>query len=259
MSAHGAEEGLASKEGCAMSTTVNRLPELTLTRRGAAKRSRRSLAVKRALLACGIGSSAAYVAANVVGALRGGGYSSVNQSVSELTAIDAPSRPVALPLFVASDVLSLGFGTGVVAAAGRNRPLRVAGWLLVGVGVANMISPFTPMHTREVLASGGDTWTDPAHLTVVAGTTLQIMGAMGFAAAAFGKGFRNYSVASLVTMLVAGGLTGTQKNAVAANLPTPWNGVYERTSIGVYLLWMSVLAAVLLRASGRAQPRGKAA
>lgn len=62
-----------------MSTTVNRLPELTLTRRGAAKRSRRSLAVKRALLACGIGSSATYVAANVAGALRGGGYSSVNQ------------------------------------------------------------------------------------------------------------------------------------------------------------------------------------
>jgi hypothetical protein len=62
-----------------------------------------------------------------------------------------------------------------------------------------------------------------------------------------------------VTMLVAGGLTGTQKNAVAANLPTPWGGVYERTSIGVYLLWMAVLAVVLLGASGRAQPRGQAA
>jgi Protein of unknown function (DUF998) len=233
-----------------MSTTVDRALELT---------RRRSLAVTRALLACGIGSSATYVAANVAGALRGGGYSSVNQSVSELTAIDAPSRPVALPLFVASDVLALGFGSGVVTSAGRNRPLRVAGWLLVGVGAVDVVSPFTPMHTREVLAAGGDTWTDKAHLTVVAATTLQIMGAMGFAAAAFGKGFRNYSVASLVTMLVAGGLTGTQKNAVAANLPTPWNGVYERTSIGVYLLWMSVLAAVLLRASGPAQPRGQAA
>ena len=45
-----------------MSTTVDRALELT---------RRRSLAVKRALLACGIGSSATYVAANVVGALRG--------------------------------------------------------------------------------------------------------------------------------------------------------------------------------------------
>jgi len=96
-----------------MSTTVHRALELT---RG------RSLAVKRALLACGIGSPVIYVAANVVGALRGGGYSSVNQTVSELTAIDAPSRPVALPLFVANDVLSLGFGAGVVASADHNRP-----------------------------------------------------------------------------------------------------------------------------------------
>jgi hypothetical protein len=210
-----------------MSTTVDRALELT---------RRRSLAVRRALLACGIGSSVAYVAANLAGALRGGGYSSVHQTVSELTAIDAPSRPVALPLFVTSDVLSLAFGAGVVASAGGNRPLRVAGGLLVGVGVANMISPFTPMHTREVLAAGGGTWTDKAHLAVLSATTLQIMGAMGFGAAAFGKRFRRFSVASLVTMLVAGGLTARQGGDLGANKPTPWGGVYERTSIGIYLL-----------------------
>jgi hypothetical protein len=39
-----------------MSTTLDRA--LTLTRRGLAPPSRRSLAVRRALLACGIGSSA---------------------------------------------------------------------------------------------------------------------------------------------------------------------------------------------------------
>ena len=57
--------------------------------------------------------------------------------------------------------------------------LRVAGGLPVGVGAANMVSPFTPMHTREVLAAGGGTGTDKAHLAVVAGTTLQIMGPWG--------------------------------------------------------------------------------
>jgi Protein of unknown function (DUF998) len=233
-----------------MATTLDRA--LEVTRRGVGQPSRRRMA-QNALLVCGIGSSATYVAANLVGALRGDGYSSVNQTVSELTAIDAPSRPVALPIFVASDVLSLAFGTGVVASAGRNRPLRVAGGLLVGVGVANMISPFTPMHTREVLAAGGGTGTDKAHLAVLAATTLQIMGAMGFGAAAFGKRFRRFSVASLVTMLVAGGLTARQGGDLGANKPTPWSGVYERTSIGVYLLWMTVLAAVLLRAQSCGQ------
>ncbi len=98
-----------------MSATVDRA--LELTRRGVAQPSRR-MTVRNALLACGIGASATYVAANVVGALQGGGYSSVNQSVSELTAIHASSRPIALRLFVASDVLALAFVTGVVAAAG---------------------------------------------------------------------------------------------------------------------------------------------
>ena len=233
-----------------MATTLDRA--LEVTRRGVGQPSRRRMA-QNALLVCGIGSSATYVAANLVGALRGDGYSSVNQTVSELTAIDAPSRPFALPIFVVSDVLSLAFGTGVVASAGHNRPLRVAGGLLVGVGVANMISPFTPMHTRAVLAAGGGTGTDKAHLTVLSATTLQIMGAMGFGAAAFGKRFRRFSVASLVTMLVAGGLTAGQGGDIGANKPTPWSGVYERTSIGVYLLWMAVLAAVLLRAQSRGQ------
>jgi hypothetical protein len=124
-----------------MSTTIDRTSELT----GRDVPTEGSPAtLQKVLLACGIGSSAAYVAANLAGALRGGGYSSVNQSVSELTAIHAPSRPVALPLFVASDVLALAFGTGVVAAADHNRPLRVAGWLLVGVGVADVVSPSTP-------------------------------------------------------------------------------------------------------------------
>ena len=75
---------------------------------------------------------------------------------------------------------------------------------------------------------------------------------MGFGAAAFGKGFRRYSVASLLASLVAGGLSATQGRDLGANRPTPWGGVYERTMISVYLLWMSVLA-VVLRASGHAQ------
>ena len=52
---------------------------------------------RKVLLASGILSSLLYVAANVVGALRWRNYSSKSQTVSELSAIEAPSRP-----FVAS-------------------------------------------------------------------------------------------------------------------------------------------------------------
>ena len=232
-----------------MSSTIDRAPGL-LRRGGPVKSSPKML--RTILLACGIGSAAAYVAANLAGALRGGGYSTVNQSVSELTAIGAPSRSVALPIFVVSDVQALAFAGGVLASAGGNRWLRRSGWALVAVGVLDMVSPFTPMHTRETLAAGGGTWTDAAHLSVASLTTLFILAAMGFAAAGMGRRFRVYSIASLVAMTVGGLLTATQKNDVGANLPTPLNGVYERIGLGGYLLWMTVLAVVLLLAARRA-------
>jgi hypothetical protein len=238
-----------------MSTTIDHTSALT-GRNVPTKGSRATL--QKVLLACGIGSSAAYVAANVAGALRGGGYSSVNQSVSELTAIHAPPDPLPFPLRRkrhARARLRDRRGGG-----GRPQPTPARCRLAAGRGGRGRRGlAVHPMHTRAVLAADETTWTDTAHLTVVGATTLQIMGAMGFAAAAFGKRFRRYSVGSLVTMLVAGGLTATQQNAVAANLPTPWNGVYERISIGGYLLWRAVLAGALLRASGRAQTRGQAA
>jgi hypothetical protein len=36
----------------------------------------------------------------------------------------------------------------------------------------------------------------------------------------------------------------------AANLPTPWAGLWERINIGVVLHWIVVLAIVLLRKQG---------
>jgi len=48
-------------------------------------------------------------------------------------------------------------------------------------------------------------------------------------------------------------LTATQASRLEADLPTPWAGVSERVSIGGYLLWQAVLAAVLLHAEAETQ------
>jgi hypothetical protein len=41
-------------------------------------------------------------------------------------------------------------------------------------------------------------------------------------------------------------LEGTR---IAANLPTPWIGVWERINIATFMLWVVVFAIVLMRAS----------
>ena len=48
--------------------------------------------------------------------------------------------------------------------------------------------------------------------------------AIGFRAAAFGKRFRLYSIATFLMLLLGGVLTGLDQPRLAANLPTPWMG-----------------------------------
>ena len=79
--------------------------------------------------------------------------------------------------------------------------------------------------------------------------------AIGFGAAAFGKRFRLYSLATIVVLLVFGGLTFLEAPRLQANLPTPWIGLWERINISVFLLWVVMLGAVLWRTG---TPQGEA-
>jgi hypothetical protein len=71
--------------------------------------------------------------------------------------------------------------------------------------------------------------------------------AIGFGAAAFGRRFRRYSIASIVVLLAFGALTFLEAPRLQTNLPTPWIGLWERINISVFLLWVVVLATVLWR------------
>ncbi len=208
---------------------------------------------QKIFLVCGILSSLLYVAMNVFVAMQWQDYSSASQTVSELSAIGAPTRPLWLLLATAYTLLVLGFGLGVWVSASGNRPLRVVGALILAFGVIGLAWPFAPMHLR-----GAEfTLTDAMHIVLSIVTVLLMLLAIGFGAAAFGRLFRFYSIATILVLLVFGTLVGLDGPRVAANLPTPWVGVTERISIGVFLLWVVVLAVVLLRAE-RATPQESA-
>ena len=84
------------------------------------------LMLRKALLVSGVLSSLLYVAMTAFVPMQWERYSSVSQTVSELSAIGAPTRPVWVPLGTAYTLLVAAFGWGVLASARRNRPLRVA-------------------------------------------------------------------------------------------------------------------------------------
>jgi uncharacterized membrane protein len=216
--------------------------------------------VRKLLLGCGIASSLAYVAATVVGALVWPGYNSMSQSVSELSAIGAPSQPFVSPLLAAYTLLVIPFGVGVWLSADGRRSRRVVGALLVGFGVFDEASGLIPhaMHQREALAAGEATTSDTMHLIFASIDVLFIFLIVGFGAFALGRRFRIYSIATFVILLVFGFVAAQDAGRVAANLPTPYNGLEERINIFGYLLWAAVLAIGLLRAERQLPEGGQA-
>ncbi|HVX51941.1 MAG TPA: DUF998 domain-containing protein [Chitinophagaceae bacterium] len=205
--------------------------------------------LRKTLLTCGIISSLSYVAMCVIAASRLQGYSSFYQTVSELSAIGASTRPSWVNMAVLYNILFAAFAVGVTLSAGGNRNLRVTGILLIAYGITGFAWP--PMHQRQVLAAGGKTLTDTMHLIFTIITVTLMVTAIGFGAAALGKRFRLYSIITITVLLFFGSLTGSQAANVEANLPTPWIGVWERVNIGAFLLWVIILSALLLKQPGK--------
>jgi Protein of unknown function (DUF998) len=211
---------------------------------------------RKSLLVCGILSSLLYVAMTIVVAMQWEAYSSASQTISELSAIGAPTRSLWAVLGAIYTVLVTAFGWGVWKSARRSRALRVAGGLIVAYGALGVLWPFAPMHLRETLAAGGGTLSDAMHLVLASATVLLMLLAIGAAAAAFGIWFRVYSLATLAILAAFGALTFLDAPRLAANLPTPWLGVWERINLGAFLLWVVVLATTLLRVNDVAAATG---
>ena len=202
--------------------------------------------LQQALLLCGILSTLTYIAADLLGGLRYPGYSFASQTISELVAIGAPSKPLVDPLFMLYSALAGAFGLGVLWSAGRNRRLRITGALFTGSTVFGGIGfALAPIHERGV-----DTLTDALpHIIVAALVVLLLFSTIIAGAFALGTRFRVYSFATLLAMLVFSALTFPQSGRIAAGLPTPGLGVYERILVYAPMVWLAVLAIAFLRRS----------
>jgi hypothetical protein len=204
-------------------------------------------ALVRVALFCGILSSLLFISINIIVPLDYPGYNMLSQVPSELSAIGAPTKMLWSVLATPYTFLMIAFAWGVWKSAGENRYLRIAGASMLAYGALGFLWPFAPMHQREVLAAGGGTFEDTMHLALGGATQVFYLTALGFAAAALGKKFRIYSVITFVVLLFFGILTFLDAPKLALNEPTPMIGVWERTNIGIFLLWVIVLAIIQLK------------
>ncbi len=204
--------------------------------------SRASRAMHNVLLGCGILAAAAYVVTDVAAGWMYPGYSFVDQYVSELFAIGAPTSRAVVPLFTLSSLLLAAFALGVWQSAARSRSLRFLALALLASALTGFVLwNFFPMHMR----GAGRTLTDTMHLVLA--TNPFVLLSLALAIAAFRNRFRAYTAATIVALLVPAIFAFHYAPQIDADQPVPGLGLAERIGQYGYQLWQVALAVVLIR------------
>ena len=205
----------------------------------------KSAKFKSFLLGCGILASFLYVLTDIIASVTWSGYQYSSQTVSELFAIDAPTRTLVVICFTFYALLIYAFGVGIWRSAQGKRSLKFAAILIIGKEILGLPATwFFPIHLRGVAGN----YSDIMHGIVTAvGVFLFMFPAIIAGAVAFKGTFRFYSIATMVLFVVFGVLTGLMQPELSADLPTPMMGIFERINIYGYMVWIVVFAIRLLR------------
>lgn len=208
-------------------------------------RAGRETSLERLALVSGILSSLLYVAVDLLATSRWPEYRYAHQTVSELSALGAPTRQLWVAIMLPYNLLLVAFGLGVWSAARGRRPLQATGCLLVALAVTGSVWLFCPMHLRGVTP----TLTDTLHIALAVVTGLLAFPAMVLAGIALGRAFRLYSLTTIAVLLAAGAWAGEIAPGIPEGRPTPWIGIIERVNVYGYLLWVLMLGVVLLKST----------
>lgn len=191
------------------------------------------------LLLCGVWSSLWYIGINIYVPARDASYSIASFTVSELSAIGAPTRIIWVLLVLGYLLLFGAFAWGVLFSAKENRYLRWVGILMLIYCLFNAFWP--PMHLR----GQEPTLTDTLHILWAVITNIFMWLFMGLGAVTLGRRFIIYTLISIALHLVFGWLTFKEAVNIPSNSPTPLIGIWERINILIFMVWVIIFALLL--------------
>lgn len=194
--------------------------------------------------ACGIAAVALYIGATVLGGILDPQYSQVHNAVSELTGSEAPNREVLAPLYIVYNVMLFGFAYALFRASSGGRLFKV-GVVLFAIGGLSGIGQVTffRMDTVGTAATTAGTM----HLVLAGVSPLlcvatAILYGFAFRREATFRGLSTYSFAAAVLLVLTA-------PAAVAGIDTDVMGLFERITIGVFMLWVVVVSAHSLLAA----------
>ena len=193
------------------------------------------------LLAAGIAAPLLYLATVVLGGWLTPDYSHLGLPVSALFAVGAPLAGPVSAAFILYNVLLIAFGLGLWAG-GREYPLplRLAAGMILLNGLFGLVIELFPMDA----VGAPVTPTGITHMVLAGLLVLTCTAAM--ALVLFGwrdRGAFAGGTALLLVLMLAGGALA----AMAAAQAWPLVGLFQRITIGSYLVWIAWLALTALR------------
>lgn len=199
------------------------------------------ISLRDVLLSCGILAAAVYIAGDMAAGMLYPDYSFVDQYVSELFAIGAPTSRLVIWMFTLSSVLLTAFALGIWRSAGDSRSLRfMALAILASALIGLVLWNFFPMHMR----GAGRTFTDTMHLVLA--TNPFVLLSLLFGVAAFRNWFRVFTLATILVLLVPAVFAFWYAPQIDTGQATPGLGLGERIAQYAYQLWQVTLAGILV-------------
>lgn len=185
---------------------------------------------------------AGYVGATVLGGVLDPEYSHLRDAISTLTAAGAPDRVLLGALYVGYNLLLAGFALAVYRSSAGGR-LLLAATVLFALGSVSGIGQVTAFPQD----APGSPLTGPGtmHL-VLAGVSSLVTVAC---AVLYWRGFRTDPVwrpMSRVSLAAAIVILASAPGAVVT-VGGPVQGLFERVTIGAFMVWIIVLSAHALR------------
>jgi hypothetical membrane protein len=191
----------------------------------------------------GIMAPLVYALAVVIGGFMLPGYSHIYNTISELTASNAPKIPLIQILFTLYNFLLILLGIGMYRhlATPERRKTQLAAFLLVLIGVLGLGMYFFPQDPRNIAM----TLNGKAHIVLAGIASIFTMIAILQAGTSFKndnqlRWLRIYSYITFGLVFITGGLAGV---SVANN--AAYGGLYERLTIGAFMQWIAVVSAII--------------
>ncbi len=191
---------------------------------------------RKALLSCGIAAAVIFILINLSGAAWPG-YNFITQSISDLSAIGAPTRAAAYPLTIIYGVLMTAFGIGIWLLAHGKTAMRMTAALVLAYALFGLVAALVFPNRIGTNAE------NILYIMPMALSIFSIVAAIGMGAIAFRSWFRFVSL-GILALFAAMTLIGIFAAPQSAE-PVARAGLQERSMMVFNLLWVVLLARVL--------------